>query len=236
MRTLNDLTEYYPSLQSVSVVPSGLTKHRDGLYPLEPFSSNDCSEVIDLVEDFASKCYDKFSSHLFYVSDEMYIKAGRHLPCDEYYEDYAQIENGVGMIRSMLTEFEDEFNYIDEYDLNTEKHISIATGYAAYDFIKMLAEKIESVAKNIKIDVHKIENVFFGEHITVAGLITGNDIINQLSSKDLGDKLLLPCVMLRHEKDVFLDDVSLEELSRKLNTEISLVNNDGADFIKKIFE
>ena len=233
-RTMRDLVSYMPSLVGVAIVPAGLTDHRDGLYKLEPYTPDEAAAIIDKVDDFAAECLEKYGSRLFFCADELYLKAGRELPDDEYYEGYPQIEDGVGMIRSMQTEFEDEFEYLSDYDTSKPRSLSIATGYAAYDFISSLVARLKAVCPNLDCKVYRIRNDFFGHNITVAGLITGLDILSQLEGKPIGEKLLIPSIMLRHERDRFLDDVTTSELSERLGVELETVETDGADFIRKV--
>ncbi len=233
-RSMSDLSSLYPALESCSIVPAGLTKHRDGLYPLEPFNGEECAEVIAQVEAFADKCLESHSSRIFFCGDEMYLKAGLPLHNEEYYEGYPQIENGVGLIRSMQTEFDSEYEYIDEYDTAKARKCAIATGKAAYPFICSLVEKLKEVCYNLECDVHMIENDFFGENITVAGLITGSDLIAQLKGKDLGDTLYIPRVMLRSGENVFLDDVTTDDVERELKVKVCAIDCDGAEFIASI--
>ena len=233
-RTMRDLVSYLPSLNGVAIVPAGLTDHRDGLYKLEPYTPDEAAEIIDKVDEFAAECLEKCGSRLFFCADELYLKAGRELPDDEYYEGYSQLEDGVGMIRSMQTEFDDEFEYISDYDLAKPRSLSIATGYAAYDFILSLVERLKAVSPSLDCKVYKIRNDFFGHNITVAGLVTGQDITAQLEGKPLGERLLIPSVMLRHERDRFLDDVTTDELSERLGVKLVTVESNGAEFIEKI--
>ena len=233
-RTMRDLVSYLPSLNGVAIVPAGLTDHRDGLYKLEPYTPDEAAEIIDMVDEFAAECLEKYGSRLFFCADELYLKAGRELPDDEYYEGYSQLEDGVGMIRSMQTEFDDEFEYISDYDLAKPRSLSIATGYAAYDFILSLVERLKAVSPSLDCKVYKIRNDFFGHNITVAGLVTGQDITAQLEGKPLGERLLIPSVMLRHERDRFLDDLTTDELSKRLGVKLVTVESNGAEFIEKI--
>ncbi len=236
-RTMRELSELMPSVRSVSIVPSGLTKYREGLYPLEPFTPDECAEVIKQIDAFREKCIEKYGIGIFCCSDEMYIKAGLELPDAEYYDDYPQIENGVGMIRSMSDEFKIAARDADlDFDLSLPRSLSIATGKAAYGFIKRAADELMKISPSLDLKVYRIENHFFGENITVAGLITGGDLIAQLKGKPLGDRLLIPSVMLRFENDLFLDDVSVEDVERELNVELKYVNNDGFDFVEAVFE
>ena len=233
-RTMRDLVSYLPSLNGVAIVPAGLTDHRDGLYKLEVYTPEEAAEIIDRVDEFAAECLEQYGSRLFFCADEFYLKAGRELPDDEYYEGYSQLEDGVGMIRSMQTEFDDEFKYISDFDLTKPRSLSIATGYAAYDFILSLVERLRAVSPSLDCKVYKIQNDFFGHNITVAGLITGRDIISQLEGKPLGERLLIPSVMLRHERDRFLDDLTTDELSKRLGVKLVTVESNGAEFIEKI--
>ncbi len=228
IKTMRDLAKLYPSVCSCSIVPAGVTKYREKLYPIEPFSPSECAEVIKTVEKFSDECFEKYGARIFYCSDEFYVKSGIPLHNEEYYEGYAQIENGVGMITSMKTEFDSavEFNDITA----VQRTISIATGYAAYDFIKSLADKAQNAVDGLKVNVYKIRNDFFGENITVAGLLTGGDVIAQLKGKELGEKLLLPKVMLRAEADLTLDDKTPAELEEALGVEIEFTESDGGAF------
>ncbi len=234
VRSMNDLVELTPNLIGVSIVPAGLTDHRDGLYPLEKLTADDLAKAVDTVDAFGEECLKKYGSRLFFCSDEMYLGCGRELPCEEYYEGYPQIENGVGMIRSLEGEFNDELDFLDEYDLTKKRKLSIATGYLAYDFIKGLADKLTERIPTLHIDVYRIKNNFFGENITVAGLITGKDMLEQLSGKELGERLLIPSVMLRAENDMFLDSVTVDELSEKLGVEIASVDTNGTCFVSEV--
>lgn len=234
MRSMRDLTALAPQLLGVSIVPAGITDHRDGLYPLEPFTPEETAAVIDMVDSFANECMDKYGSRLFFCSDEMYLLCGREIPNEDFYEGYPQIENGVGMIRSMKCEFDDELDFLSDYDINKPRTLSIATGEAAYDFIKSLADELMRRVPTLHVDVYRIKNRFFGKNITVAGLITGGDLAAQLEGKALGERLLVPCVMLRADGDMFLDSMTLEELSEKLDVEIIPTDSSGVDFISKI--
>ena len=234
-RSMTDLAALYPSLVGVSIVPAGITNYREGLCHLEPFTAEEAGEVIDTIDKFGEKCLKKFGTRLFFSSDELYIEAGRELPGEDYYEGYPQIENGVGMIRSMDGEFIDELDFLDEYDLEKPRKVSVATGAAAYDFIKSLADRLCEQVPTLECHVYKILNDFFGHNITVAGLLTGKDLANQLNGKDLGDRLLIPRVTLRSEGDVFLDDTTPEWLSEQLGgIEVVPVESTGNDFVSKV--
>ena len=234
-RSMTDLAALYPSLVGVSIVPAGITNYREGLCHLEPFTAEEAGEVIDTIDKFGEKCLKKFGTRLFFSSDELYIEAGRELPGEDYYEGYPQIENGVGMIRSMDGEFTDELDFLDEYDLEKPRKVSVATGAAAYDFIKSLADRLCEQVPTLECNVYRITNDFFGHNITVAGLLTGKDLANQLKGKDLGDRLLIPRVTLRSEGDVFLDDTTPEWLAEQLGgIEVVPVESTGNDFVSKV--
>ncbi len=234
IRSMRDLTKLTPNLLGVSIVPAGITDHRDGLHPLEPFTAEESAAVIDMVDEFADECMKKYGSRLFFCSDEMYLACGREIPGEDYYEGYPQLENGVGMIRSLKCEFDDELDFLSDYDLEKPRHVSIATGYAAYDFIKSLADELMSRVPTLKIDVHRIRNDFFGKNITVAGLVTGKDLLAQLGGKPLGDRLIIPSVMLRAEGDMFLDSMTAKELSDALGVPITPSETNGTDFVSTI--
>ena len=236
-RTMKDLEALYPAVESVSVVPAGMTCHREGLYPLEPFSPEECREIISQVEQFAAECRKKHGVGLVYCADELYIKAGLTLPRGESYDGYPQIENGVGMMTSMEEELNGELAYIQEdYTVSIPRELSVATGVAAYEYICRLVAKVEKLCYNTHIHVYRIENEFFGKSITVAGLICGCDLIKQLSGKPLGSKLVLPSVMLREDKDLFLDGTSLKELSEALQVPVELNDCTGADFLRALMD
>ncbi len=235
-KSLKDLSGYYPYVQSIAVVPAGLTAHRKGLCHLEPYGVEDSAEVIDLINKIGAENTKKYGSRLCYASDEWYINAGREIPGEDYYEGYPQIENGVGMIRSMETEIDDEIKakYRSGYEMAEKRRISVATGEAAYDFIKKSVEKITDKWYNLNCNVYKVKNIFFGGGVTVAGLLTGGDLLAALEGKDLGDALYIPSVMLRREQDKFLDDMTVSELSDRLGVEIRTISSDGKDFVCSI--
>ena len=236
-KTMHDLAVLYPAVQSVSVVPSGLTKYRDGLYPLTPFDREDCREVLKQVESFADKCLAFYGSRIIFCSDEFYIKAGKPLPPNEFYEEYPQLENGVGMITSTKTEFMRELEFLDDYKASFKpKHKSFATGRAAYPLIAHMARILATEVEGLLIDGYLIENDFFGENITVAGLLTGKDLYEQLKGRELGEELLISENTLRAGEDVFLCGMTLSELSEKLGVKITPVSSDGADFIEKMLK
>ncbi len=234
MRSMRELAALYPAVSSVSVVPAGLTKYRDKLYPLQPFSPEDCRNVIAQVEGFAEECRMTLGKRIFFCADEMYVTGRQRFPDGRYYEGYPQIENGVGLLRSMADEFVEAMEDIDRFDPFRLRSCSIATGVAAYGFISMLIEEMKKKCYNLDCRVYRIRNEFFGENITVAGLITGRDLYRQLRNQPLGKVLFLPSVMLRHEGDRFLDDTTPQWLEEKLGVRIVFTDNDGFDFVSKI--
>lgn len=225
--SLEKLAELYPGVQSIACVPVGVTKYRDGLYNMNEYTEETAAETLDIIESFAQSFYEKHGTRLVWASDEFYLKAKREMPQAEYYENYSQIENGVGMCTNLREEF---YAQMSEYEGERlpSYHVSLATGVAAYPLIKELADEFMAAYEGYIIDVHEIKNDFFGHSITVAGLITGKDLINQLKDKALAETLLIPSVMLRSEGDVFLDDVSREDVERALSVKLELSDCTGA--------
>ena len=237
LRSLRDLSAYYPEMGSVSVVPAGLTKHRDGLYPLTDFTAEEAGAVIDLIDSVAAEQLLKHGSRQFFAADEFYLKAGRPLPETEYYEDYPQIENGVGMLRS----FSDEFGMaVEDIEFMLEsvkgkRQVTVVTGVAAYGMLSEFARKITELCPSLTVNVVKIINKFFGESITVSGLLTGKDIYEQLQGVELGDELLIPESALRAQDEDFLCGMTLVELQDKLGVKVTPVGNDGYGFAEAVF-
>ena len=241
--SIRKLKEYIPVLESVSVVPVGLSKYREGLYPLEPFTSEDANAVLDLIEGYQREIYKEHGIHFIHASDEWYILAGRNLPEEARYDGYLQLENGVGMLRLLLDEFASavkqwQAQHSQETEFKPEtgciRQISMATGRLAYPYIKQMTEKIMELFPDLKIEVYEITNFFFGEMITVSGLITGQDLLSQLQGKNLGEKLLLPQNVLRAGEEVFLDDMTLSELEKALQVKIDIVKSSGYDFFNTV--
>lgn len=238
LRTMRDLETLWPNLDSVSIVPAGLTKFRAGLYPLSAYTAGECRKIVADVTNFGDACLEKYGTRLFYPADELYIKGGLPIPDAAFYEEFTQIENGVGMLASLSSEFDLELDFLPDYIAalgDRRREISVATGAAAYTFIKNLCGRLCLLCKNLHIHVYKIINHFFGEEITVSGLLTGTDIAQQLAGQPLGEALLLPAATLRAEGDLFLCGMPREALSQKLNIPIFFTENNGADFISKIF-
>lgn len=230
--SLEKIIELGEAVRSVAIVPVGLTKHREGLYPLRLFNSDEAKEVIKTAEKYADICLRKFGRRLVHAADELYIKAGIELPDEEYYEEFEQLENGVGLVTLLQSEFDSAVKNTDADD--RERKVTIATGVSAAPIISGLLDRNMSKWKNVKYAVFPIKNEFFGESITVAGLVTGKDLITQLKGKEIGDELLIPRVMLRREGDMFLDDVTLDDVERELNVKVRPVANDGWELLDAV--
>jgi len=231
-RSLTDLGTLMPNITSMAVVPVGVTKFRQGLYPLVGFDKKGAGETIDIIEEFQQIFLKKFGTRTVFPSDEFYLIAERELPPMEAYEDFSQYENGVGMLRSLIDEFEKALE-LAEWD-GDERHVSIATGYSAFGTIDMLAKMAEKQFPMLKCDVYRIRNDFFGDTITVTGLITAQDLIAQLGGKDLGDNLLLSQAMVRRDSDVFLDDLTIDDVEKALNVKIRTTPSDGYELLDAI--
>ena len=224
-RTLSDLSRYVPVMESLSVVPVGLTKYREGLYPLEPFEKEDAEAALQVIERWQRKFLAEHGIRFVHASDEFYIVAERPIPPEEEYEGYIQLENGVGMVRLLLDEVADALERIPGDDRSI--HVSSACGRLIAPYMQEIAAKIQEKFPNVRLDVHPITNYFFGERITVSGLITGQDLISQLKGQDLGEKLLIPINMLRSGETVFLDDITVEEVEIALQLPVDIVKSSG---------
>ena len=231
-RSIRDLTSYLPLLKSVSVVPVGLTKFRSGLYPLDPFTKEDAREVLDVIHRWQEKIYQEYGIHFIHAGDEWYLLAEEDVPEEERYDGYLQLENGVGMLRLLFNEFAEGYDALTGDDRRDE--LSIATGKLAYPYLCKMAEKITEKFPGVRIHVYCIRNDFFGERITVSGLITGQDLMAQLKERELGRRLLIPCNMLKTDEDVFLDDFTVEQVSGALQVPIDIVKSSGQDLIDSI--
>ena len=231
-RSLSDLGGLYPSVQSVAIVPVGLTRFRDGLYPLESYDRFSAEEVVRIVERFGDELDRKYGQRICYAADEFYLKAGRPIPPAEFYGDFDQLENGVGLMANLKQEFEQA---LEDFERPAGKrYVTLATGTAAHPFLNELLDELRRKCHNLTCEVIPVVNDFFGHTINVAGLITGGDIIRQLKGRNLGDELIVPNVMLRHEADVFLDDVTVDDLRKELNTKVTVVPNDGYELLNAI--
>ncbi|MBC8535105.1 DUF512 domain-containing protein [Feifania hominis] len=231
-RSLQDLIALHPYVNSISVVPVGLTKYREKLYPLEPFSPCEARSVIEQVNQIGDAAKKKTGSRVVYLADEFYLKAGIPIPPDEYYEEYPQLENGVGMMRMMRVEFDAAFALLDESE--RERRCTIVTGRAAGEFIRGLVDELKTKWHNLSCDVVVVENEFFGPMITVTGLVVGQDILRALRGRELGEELIVPAQMLRYDRDRFLDDVLVTDLERELNTRVVIQELDGGEFIDTV--
>lgn len=223
-RSMRDLAELYPQVHSVSIVPVGLTRFREGLYPLTAFTAEHAGETIDQVTAYGDECVEKYGSRIFFCGDEMYLKAGREIPPDDFYEEYTQLENGVGMLRLMETEYRSALKLSDPPD---GIPFSIATGTSAAPFFRMLLNLGRETYPELDGRVYAIQNDFFGRSINVTGLITGQDLIAQLKGRDLGQRLFISQNMLRRREMDFLDDVTLEQASEALGVPIYPIEQDG---------
>lgn len=233
-RSIGDLTGYLPQLQSVSVVPVGLTRYREGLYPLEPFTKEDACDVLETIHRWQKKIFVSYGTHFIHAGDEWYILAGQPVPEQDTYDGYLQLENGVGMVRLLEEEVKDALKEVTEDE--RERKVTIATGELAAPFLEGHAEKIREKYPNVHVQVLPVQNRFFGERITVAGLVTGQDLISQLKGKISGEKLLITEHMLKSGEPVFLDDVTVKEVEKALQIKISIVESGGNDLVRHIVE
>lgn len=232
--SLNELEKLRPAIQSIAAVPVGLTKFRNGLAKLRPYTPEEAKAVISTVDAFGKKCLEKYGTRLAFCADEFYLKAALPIPDEEYYEDYPQIENGVGLWKDLEVSFFDALESC-EADRSTKSRVSLITGTAAYPLIKKLAAAAEQKFPNVKADVFEILNDFFGHSITVAGLVTGQDLIAQLKNKDCAKRLIIPSVMLRSEEDMFLDNVTKEDVQKALDVTLTVTpQSDGAELLYNI--
>ncbi len=230
-RTMNDLAALYPYVNSVSVVPVGLTRYRDGLYPLTMYDKDGARRMIKQVTDKQNEFLKQIGTRLIYLSDEFYLNAGTEFPPAEDYEGFPQIENGVGLMASMSEEFEAAYKYIKPLD--EKRSAAVVTGELAYDYIRGLCTRIAE-RSGADIRVYAVRNDFFGGGVNVSGLVCGCDIIKQLNGMEPVDEMLIPCSMLRADEDVFLDDTTVGQVEEALGVKITSVLNDGYDFIEKI--
>lgn len=229
-RSIEDLSSYLPYMRSLSVVPIGLTKYRDNLAQVEKFTKEDAIQVLEQIHSWQERIKERYGSRFVFASDEWYITARLPIPDADYYEGYGQIENGVGMVRSLIEEVHD---YLEEVqDNKAARKISMATGKLAAPFIEQLAKEVTTKYTKVEVNVYAIENEFFGKDITVAGLLTGQDIIKQLRGKELGEYLILPSVLLRDDEDVLLDDLRISDIERELGIKIRICKEDGKSFVE----
>ena len=231
-RTIRELGDFLPCMESLSVVPVGLTKYRDDLPKLEAFTKEDAKKVLSQIQGWQKHFLETRGTSFVHASDEWFILAGEEFPPVDYYEGFGQLENGVGMMRLLISEVEERLSELTGDD--REKSVSIATAKLAFPIIRKLAEQVTAKYPRMHIHVYCIENTFFGEQITVSGLLTGQDIERQLKGRELGDELLLPCNVLKADEDIFLDDMSLSALSESLQVPVNIIQSEGQDFVNKI--
>ena len=234
--SISELMKLYPSVKSIAAVPVGITKHREGLFKMPEYTKETSAQVIDIIDRMGAEFKAANGTRLVYAADEFYLKAEREIPKEDYYEGYPQIDNGVGMWCSLSDEA-DEF--MAELDKSTDikRCVSLATGTAAYPLIKQIAERLSVIYPGLEANVYEIKNDFYGHSVTVAGLVTGTDLIKQLKDKKLGQTLIIPDVMLRSEGDLFLDNISLEDVSKELGVEVCTVSSaSGFELIKVILD
>ena len=238
-RSIEDLSKYLPFMRSVSAVPAGITKYRDGLYPLELYTKEEAEAVIDLIESYQKKFYEEYGLHFIHASDEWYITAERDFPEEERYDGYIQLENGVGMMRLFIEEFEEAVKHLEGKPM--ERTLTIATGKLTYPTICQFAERLTKLYPGLVVHVYAIRNDFFGEMITVSGLITGQDLVKQLleykeRGVDLGETLLIPSNMLRTGEEVFLDDMTVQQVEEALEMHLTAIEPGGQDFVDAVLD
>ena len=230
-RSIEDLMDI--GFNSCSIVPVGLTKFRRGLARLEPVTKEKAGEIIDLVDEYGAKCLEKYGTRMFFCADEFYIKAERPLPDEEYYEEYQQLDNGVGMLRSTMNEF---LSGLEDAESGDVASFTVATGKAAEPFIARLVAEAKKKFPQLRGEVVGIVNDFFGHTITVSGLVTAQDLIAQLKDRPtLGERVLIPANMLRHGEGVFLDDYTVEQVEQALGRRLTISETDGYSLCDAIF-
>lgn len=230
-RSIEDLMDI--GFNSCSIVPVGLTKFRRGLARLEPVTKEKAGEIIDLVDEYGARCLEKYGTRMFFCADEFYIKAERPLPDEEYYEEYQQLDNGVGMLRSTMNEF---LSGLEDAESGDVASFTVATGKAAEPFIARLVAEAKKKFPQLRGEVVGIVNDFFGHSITVSGLVTAQDLITQLKDRPtLGERVLIPANMLRHGEGVFLDDYTVEQVEQALGRRLTISETDGYSLCDAIF-
>ena len=231
-RSIRDMSRYLPYLRSVSVVPVGLTRYREGLYPLKSFTKEEAKGVLEIIHRWQKKLFKEHGIHFIHAGDEWYLLAEEEIPEEERYDGYLQLENGVGMIRLLREECKEAFQALPGDEKS--RRVSMATGLLAYPELCRIADMLKEKYPGTKVQIYPVRNDFFGEKITVSGLITGGDLIRQLKGKDLGERLLLPCNMFRSGEEVFLDDVTLSQVEEALQVQADIVKSSGQDLIDAI--
>lgn len=233
LRSLTDMEALYPSVECIAVVPVGLTRYREGLYPLIPYTRETAAQTLALIEQFGDRCVKEHGSRIVFAADEFYLKAGREIPPAEFYEDFDQLENGVGLLALMKDELEGALS-LEQGDKTLKRKVTVASGTSAAPFLRALLSQMRDKYPGVFIEVVGIRNDFFGGGVNVSGLVTGGDLIAQLKGRDLGDALLIPSVMLRRDGDIFLDDVSTQEAEQALAVKLTPVPNDGEALFRAI--
>ena len=231
LRTMRDLENL--GVEMTAIVPVGLTAYRDGLYPLVPYNKETAAQTLDLIEQYGDMCKEKHGRRIFFAGDEFYILAEREIPSPEFYEDFSALEDGVGMIAYLTDDVKWALEEL-ENDENPNHTVTVACGTGVFPFMKKIMAMINEKFPNITINTQPIINNFFGGGVNVSGLVTGGDLINQLKGKNIGERLIIPSSMLRFENDLFLDDVSTDDVERELKVELIAVNNNGADLVNAI--
>ncbi len=227
--SLKELGKLYPSVESIAAVPVGLTKYREGLFPLRPYTKEEAQEVIKTIHAFSDDFLQRKGVRMAYPADEFFLKAEMPIPDDAYYGEYNQLENGVGLLSLLRQELSDALE--DWEDDGVYRRVSLATGEAPANFLREQIDRVQQRFPGLNCTVYAIHNDYFGENITVAGLVTATDLIRQLKGKDLGEELLIPGVMLRHEQDKFLDDQTIQDVQQALGVPVRTVDNDGTQFL-----
>lgn len=232
--SLSELEKLLPAIRSIAAVPVGLTKYRENLPSVSPYTPETAKRTIEIVDSFGKRCLEKYGVRLAFCADEFYLIAGMPIPDEEYYEDYPQLENGVGLWRNLLEEFSFALAQ-SSFEKDIERRVSLVTGTAAFPLLERLCRLVGEKYPLVKADVFEIKNDFFGHSVTVAGLVTGKDLISQLKDKPHAETLIIPSVMLRSEGDVFLDDVSVEDVENALCVRVCVTDaNSGSELLEKI--
>lgn len=231
LRTMRDLENL--GVEMTAIVPVGLTAYRDGLYPLVPYNKETAVQTLNLIEQYGDMCKEKHGRRIFFAGDEFYILAEREIPAPEFYEDFSALEDGVGMIAYLTDDVKWALEEL-ENDENPNHTVTVACGTGVFPFMKKIMAMINEKFPNITINTQPIKNNFFGGGVNVSGLVTGGDLINQLKGKNIGERLIIPSSMLRFENDLFLDDVSTDDVERELKVELIAVNNNGSDLVNAI--
>ncbi len=232
--SIAELEKLMPYMESVSVVPVGKTKYREGLFPLESFGKEDAKAVLKQLLSWQERLLQKHGTRFVHASDEWFLKAGVPVPAADYYEGYGQLENGVGMVRLLMDEVAEALFSFPGGEQRRE--VSIATGVLIAPVLEGLVAQIQEKYPNITVHVYPIVNHFFGEEITVAGLVTGTDLTAQLKGMPIGEYLLVPSAMLREEERDFLDDYTINQVETTLQTRVRIVKSDGMSFVRAIVE